>query len=399
MFWEATTPAPKGRPRHHAWYKERLDLKFLKTFNPSSTLDGERWIFVANDMDDFRTSLPAQTDGSKMVMKNKVNRVPLVSSTSCMTRQASLLSRSRAPDPARMTVYSKVGPRRQLKEKSVSTAEAELLKHPLDLFPHLGDAIPQELRGEVINILDPVLSRMLNRAESDQSTSTGAPDEDITVPTVELVHPEPGGDCRPNIYHWPLVKTLEEINNEQSILASQKESRVNDVTHQLVQWAKELGGNEEIHIDEGVVKSLFASDYETKPFLSAPLRVVEMTNVPMELISHSKQQPTLLPGHCYNQKAAFLFHDTAGSMTAPRLVKSRYGAWYLPVSLWKRKLKNDPLTRSVSGSQVKSDELAQTVENEKLLNLHGAKAFKEFLVSKPGAIIPQFLTEVKPKQP
>ena len=50
-------------------YKERLDLKFLKTFNPSSTLDGERWIFVANDMDDFRTSLPAQTDGSKMVMK------------------------------------------------------------------------------------------------------------------------------------------------------------------------------------------------------------------------------------------------------------------------------------------------------------------------------------------
>ena len=32
--------------------------------------------------------------------------------------------------------------------------------------------------------------------QSDQSTSTGAPDEDITVPTVELVHPEPGGDCR-----------------------------------------------------------------------------------------------------------------------------------------------------------------------------------------------------------
>lgn len=28
--------------------------------------------------------------------------------------------------------------------------------------------------------------------------------------------------ARPNIYHWPLVKTLEEINNEQSILASQK---------------------------------------------------------------------------------------------------------------------------------------------------------------------------------
>ena len=27
---------------------------------------------------------------------------------------------------------------------------------------------------------------------------------------------------RPNIYHWPLVKTVEELCKEQSILASQK---------------------------------------------------------------------------------------------------------------------------------------------------------------------------------
>lgn len=34
--------------------------------------------------------------------------------------------------------------------------------------------------------------------------------------------------------------------------------------------------------------------------------------------------------------------NKAGEMAAaPRLVKSRYGAWYLPVSLWKRKFKSD----------------------------------------------------------
>lgn len=380
-------------------YKERLNLKFFKTYNPASTLDGERWIFIANNMDDFRTSLPPRIDGSKMVVKRKVNRVPLLgTSTSSITKQTPIPIHH--SDPGKTTLYSKMGPQRQLKESEVNAAEKELLKHPFRLFPHMGDSIPQELRDDVVKMLDPHLDTTLSKTEPNQNSSSETCEE--TVAALGVADAEPSDDSRPNIYRWPLVKTVEEINNEQSVLASQKvispaqESRVNDVTHQLVQWAKELGGNEEIHIDDGMIKNLFSSDYETKPFLSEPLHVVELTNIPMQLTS-LKQQSAHLEGHRYNQRAASMYHNTDGSMAVPRIVKSRYGAWYLPVSVW-RKLRNEPLTLPKSSSHAKSEQLPQAMEDETLHNLHGAKAFKEFLASKPGARIPQFLTEMKSKR-
>jgi len=50
-------------------YKERLQLKFLKTSRQSATLDGARWISLAEDIDDFRSGVPAQTKGCEMVKK------------------------------------------------------------------------------------------------------------------------------------------------------------------------------------------------------------------------------------------------------------------------------------------------------------------------------------------
>ena len=44
----------------------------------------------------------------------------------------------------------------------------------------------------------------------------------------------------------------------------------------------DLGG-ENNNIEESTIHSLFASGYETKPALSVPIHVVELTNVPPEL--------------------------------------------------------------------------------------------------------------------
>ena len=46
---------------------------------------------------------------------------------------------------------------------------------------------------------------------------------------------------------------------------------------------KSLGG--EHNIDPTTVGSLFASGYDTKPPLSVPIQVVELTNIPAELRS------------------------------------------------------------------------------------------------------------------
>lgn len=93
------------------------------------------------------------------------------------------------------------------------------------------------------------------------------------------------------IYRWPLRQTEEEKKEEQRAIAAQKvispaqEARVDAVTHNLVQWGRELvraqvlwvilmylawyvsvqGGSEKsCDIDEPTVKSLFASDHETR---------------------------------------------------------------------------------------------------------------------------------------
>jgi hypothetical protein len=54
------------------------------------------------------------------------------------------------------------------------------------------------------------------------------------------------------------------------------------VTEDFCSWIKELGGNEH-NIDPVTLTSLFASGYETKPALSVPIHVVELTNIPPEL--------------------------------------------------------------------------------------------------------------------
>ena len=97
-------------------YKERLNLKFLQNSGQSGRLDGSRWTFIADDIDDFRSGVPVKTKGSGMVKKNVVNPVPLIdtrssgalkksSSTSRTTPQIN--SRIKNDHPGLKTLYTK----------------------------------------------------------------------------------------------------------------------------------------------------------------------------------------------------------------------------------------------------------------------------------------------------
>ena len=58
---------------------------------------------------------------------------------------------------------------------------------------------------------------------------------------------------------------------------------------------KSLGG--EHNIDPLTLTSLFASGYETKPPISVPIHVVELTNIPMEL-----RQNAYVPADVVNEE-------------------------------------------------------------------------------------------------
>ena len=63
------------------------------------------------------------------------------------------------------------------------------------------------------------------------------------------------------------------------------------MTKDFCEWVAGLGG-ESNNIEESTITSLFASGYETKPALSVPIHVVELTNVPPELrMSATGPQP------------------------------------------------------------------------------------------------------------
>ena len=62
------------------------------------------------------------------------------------------------------------------------------------------------------------------------------------------------------------------------------------MTKDFCDWVSSLGG-ESNNIEESTITSLFASGYETKPALSVPIHVVELTNVPMELRNSANVPP------------------------------------------------------------------------------------------------------------
>ena len=61
-----------------------------------------------------------------------------------------------------------------------------------------------------------------------------------------------------------------------------EDEHIKAVTKDFCDWVASLGGDTN-NIEESTITSLFASGYETKPALSVPIHVVELTNVPPEL--------------------------------------------------------------------------------------------------------------------
>lgn len=50
-------------------YKERLELKYMRTNPKSAALNGKKWTFVRSDMDDLRSGVPVSMTEKDMVIK------------------------------------------------------------------------------------------------------------------------------------------------------------------------------------------------------------------------------------------------------------------------------------------------------------------------------------------
>ncbi|CAF2714098.1 unnamed protein product [Rotaria sp. Silwood2] len=214
-----------------------------------------------------------------------------------------------------------------------------------------------------------------------------------------------------NPYRWFIEKQREKQKAKgptaDEKAASAMEARLHNVSEQFCNWLYSLGGEANPDIDSGVVRNLFSTAYDTKPSLSVPIKIVEMSRVPTEL--RDGTQDTMFP--LGEKTKTNLSEVSKRSATAksknlnPSVIndqesqaqKYRYGAWYLPKPLWQRSLTNVELRdpKVVKAEREDVTRKQQQEINARLAPLHGVDAFKEYLQEKNYRRLPKLITDVE----
>lgn len=135
-----------------------------------------------------------------------------------------------------------------------------------------------------------------------------------------------------NTYKWLLKKEEAKAKAKgpepEQVKAQAIDNHIKKVTEEYCDWVKSLGG--EHNIDPITLTSLFASGYDTKPPLSVPINVVDLTNIPAELRSTAYVPPD--PNANDEKMEKNIYRDVDKVSKAK---KFKYGAWYLSKDHWK----------------------------------------------------------------
>ncbi|KAG9468831.1 hypothetical protein GDO78_021874 [Eleutherodactylus coqui] len=345
------------QPPRHPWYKERLHKKILKETNHKLNLSGalntHQWKFLPKGGADFRDGYPTvttashipATKGHALFLRNVDDPEPTQKHKKFTKEQAYL---------------SKLLPQQQARREYICGIEYGLAQHPLALYPHLEEGVPPEVFEEIVDILDP---------EMRLRSASG---------TYEVI---------PEVQEEDNLLTPAEQQEEQSVKSRDASTRQSSI---LSLHSRQ--GGEPCNINESIIFSLFASGYETKPALSVPIHVVELSNVPPELrmsVGVSSQRGTAKTSASRN------IQQSTESTYCQSWVKTRYGAWYLDPKTWKWQKINeplkDPVLEKIENGSHSSQKLSQ--KDEELLQLHGTIAFKDF-IKKKGYRKPEFLNKL-----
>ncbi|CAF1250725.1 unnamed protein product [Rotaria sp. Silwood1] len=444
-------------PKFQPWYRERLKMKY------PTNMDTKSWKFVKDGLDDFRDGLPPSHDS--IILEPEKGPSPVVLSQNRRVKANVSNVRGRLTD--RQMYLSRELPgaekRRQLIDNYVST----LLDHPMTLFPHFNQTLPSDIYEKITQLLEAELSRENNdeqnvfideckdiftsasevpvaredtnnterstsssssgnrsRSSSNKSKDKSEPEEldskrGSTRPgRSTIVYDESGNQWdseelerkQKNPYRWYIEKQTKKQESKEPThddeATTAMEARLRSVSEEFCNWLYEFGGETNRDIDPAVVRNLFSTAYDTKPSLSVPIKIVEMTRIPPEL--REGAQDTMIP-QAQQRKTTFPELHVSSSITKSRQFstsptnqilhsrKYRYGAWYLPKNLWQHSLKTEELQDPKIIQAEREDPTRKREEqmNARLAPLHGIDAFKEYLVEKNVRRLPKLITDVE----
>ncbi|XP_053260374.1 protein FAM47E-like [Podarcis raffonei] len=365
-----------------------------RSLNKSGLLDslnGQRWRFLKNGLDDFRDGFPPPCDNIVIRRPKELTPIILPSKPEDLGKMQQRAKRTLTKTQRKT---SKISPNLQARRDYIAQLEYCLSQHPLALYPHLEESIPPELFKEVLSILDPEMLPMNEDAVADADITQEHPVPSAVPSQLEDKRKKQSGamliGCKDpkgkDPYKW-FTKT--------EIAAREREARMNYVppvgenvkqaAKEFCRWFDSLGG-EKYDIDEATIISLFDTNYKTKPPLSGPIHVEELNYLPAELrkyVGMPSPQTTL------RSDAQQGSHSKESCQSKSE--KIRYGAWYLDPKTWKKqKPLEDPKAKD---RRSRNSKRALGEKDMEIMQLHGTYAFKEFLEGK-GYRIPDFLQQM-----
>jgi len=399
--------------KQQLWYKERLDTKYIKKLKPGErdhSSNTVNWTFMKDGLDDFRDGLPPAVQGSDFLKSDKGPGPNICGDAKRICHVKEPAARKRLS--RFQTYYSRCTPQQQQRRDYINEVEQGLLKHPLALYPHLEESVAPELFEDIVDLLDPQFNindipdnemELLEEDEEEKVSSDTASTASRISQRKKDKEEEEIKDSIPqkNPYRWlPRKenkkdgKKTKEKDNKPWPNSPSEEEHIKKVTQEFCDWVAALGG-ESNNIEESTITSLFASGYETKPALSVPIHVVELTNVPQELRLSAAIPPPPPPKTPAIEVTEPVAEKVKTEGYQPSWVKFKYGAWYLQPRTWRKMGVDEPL---MDPKQLKDQEMSEAKKksntlNQELATMHAAKAFSDF-INKKSCRRPEFLVEV-----
>ncbi|XP_038648970.1 putative protein FAM47C [Scyliorhinus canicula] len=378
-------------PLPRPWYKERIKTKILRKNNLQSVaLNGHRWRFLKNGLDDFRDGFPPQSQEDLAIIQSEkgAGLSPFLKNVAESFKPAQRVSKRLTNS---QICFSKSLPLPQTRREQMEEIEYVLSQHPLALYPHLEEGMSPELFEEIVGILDPEM------VLSGEDICEGLPAEEKAQVTKLKEDKARSTKCSEdseesknrNPYKWILFRGTQKEDQKTKLkwdTSPQQDEEIKQITKEFCDWVTSLGG-ENNNIEEATIMGLFASDYETSNSLAIPIKVMELTNIPGEL--------RMIVGVPPPKPSAKIRKTTDLESTQVNGFKCIYGAWYMNPKTWRKRKVDEPLLDPSSVALQTQSHLPEgTGEMDEVVRrLHATISFLKY-VKAQGHRKPEFLEKI-----
>ncbi|XP_038177384.1 protein FAM47A-like [Arvicola amphibius] len=371
-------PMPLGMTSK-PWFKDKLPSKCFAKHKQEqqkfpASLDGRRWVFVKDGMDDFRKGCPP--------FEGMILRGPKEGFLPTISHRGGRSSRKSQKKPYQdLSLFSSLSQAQQARQLFVKRTEENLSQHPLAFWP-LEEGISEDLLLNVLEALDPdqKLEEKWDYCEGHSkcmNLDTAA--EKCPPPKFDLDPPKFPGSRKRGVHH-------ENKPKKQDSGESLYYRYIPKGVYEFCEWVASFG---DLGIDEDFMMKQFDIGYECKPSYE-DTSIKKISLLPSELrfcrrLSRVKEIRFSIQEANFERK----LRKPQDPYKSTR-DKIRYGAWYLKPDLWQKLVNDEPL---MDPEELLELQGGRSGKPDIIEDLYGTIAFKDFIISK-GYNMPRILEKL-----